>query len=82
MRRKSKEMVANNVKKLIIDLSKVKDVNMNAIQALIAVANNCIQNKISAKIVAGDYQAEALKGFQETSQYPTQPSMEHARAAF
>ena len=82
MRRKIKEMIASEAKKLIIDLSQVEDVNMNAIQALISVANNCIRNKISARIVAGDSQAEALKGFKETSQYPTQPSVEHARAAF
>lgn len=82
MRRKIKEMIASEAKKMIIDLSQVEDVNMNAIQTLISVANNCIRNKISARIVAGDFQAEALKGFKETSQYPTQPSVEHARAAF
>lgn len=79
---KIKEMMVNNAKKMIIDLSSVEDVNMNVIQTLISIANNCIQNKISARIVAGDEQAEALKGFQETSQYSTQPSIEHARAAF
>jgi anti-anti-sigma regulatory factor len=75
-------MIASEAKKIIIDLSQVEDVNMNAIQTLISLANNCIRNKISARIVAGDSQAEALKGFKETSQYPTQPSVEHARAAF
>ncbi len=82
IKRKIKEMIASEAKRMIIDLSKVDDVNMVAIQVLIALANNCIKNKISARIVAGDVQAEALKGFQETSQYPTQPSIEHARAAF
>lgn len=82
MRRKMKEMLACEAKKIIIDLSQVEDVNMNAIQTLISLANNCIRHKISARIVAGDAQAEALKGFKETSQYPTQPSVEHARAAF
>jgi DNA-binding response OmpR family regulator len=82
IRRKIKEMIASQAKKMIIDLSCVEDVNMNAIQALISVADNCIRNKISARIVAGDFQAQALKGFKETSQYPTQPSVEHARAAF
>ena len=82
IKRKIKEMIASEAKRMIIDLSKVDDVNMVAIQVLIALANNCIKNKISARIVAGDAQAEALKGFQETSQYPTQPSIEHARAAF
>ncbi len=82
IKRKIKEMIASDCKRMIIDLSKVNDVNMVAIQVLIALANNCISNKISARIVAGDEQAQALKGFQETSQYPTQPSIEHARAAF
>lgn len=82
IKRKMKEMIASEAHRMIIDLSQVEDVNMVAIQVLIALANNCIRNKISARIVAGDAQAEALKGFQETSQYPTQPSIEHARAAF
>jgi DNA-binding response OmpR family regulator len=82
IRRKIKEMIASETKKIIIDLSRVEDVNMNAIQTIISLANNCIRNKVSARIVAGDSQAEALKGFKETSQYPTQPSIEHARAAF
>ena len=82
VKRKIKEMIATEAKKMIIDLSQVEDINMTVIQTLISMANNCIRNKIQARIVAGDLQAEALKGFQETSQYPTQPSIEHARAAF
>jgi DNA-binding response OmpR family regulator len=82
MKRKIKEMIASEAKKMIIDLSLVEDVSMAAIQVLITIVNNCIHNKISARIVAGDLQAEALKGFQETNQYPTQPTIEHARAAF
>jgi DNA-binding response OmpR family regulator len=82
IKRKIKEMIASETHRMIIDLSHVEDVNMVAIQVLIALANNCIRNKISARIVAGDAQAMALKGFQETSQYHTQPSIEHARAAF
>ncbi|MGD8833376.1 MAG: response regulator [Desulfobacteraceae bacterium] len=82
VKQKIQEMVASGVKKMVIDLSLLEDVNMMAIQVLISVANNCIRNKISARIVAGDFQAEALKGFQETSQYPTQPTIEHALAAF
>jgi len=76
------QMVASDIKKLIIDLRPVLDVNMMAIQVIIALANNCIRNKISARLVADNLQSEALKGFQETSQYHTQPSLEHARAAF
>jgi DNA-binding response OmpR family regulator len=82
IKRKIKEMIASETHRMIIDLSSVEDVNMVAIQVLIALANNCIRNKISARIVAGDAQAMALQGFQETSQYHTQPSIEHARAAF
>jgi DNA-binding response OmpR family regulator len=82
IKRKIKEMIATEAKKMIIDLSLMEDVSMTAIQVLISIVNNCIRNKISARIVAGDLQAEALKGFQETSKYPTQPTIEHARAAF
>lgn len=82
IKRKIKEMIAADIKKLIVDISAVDDVNMSAIQVIISLAGQCINNKISARIVAGKAQAEALKGFQETSQYPTQPSIEHARAAF
>jgi hypothetical protein len=70
------------IKKIIVDLSPVDDVNMSVIQVIISLANNCINNKISARIVADENQSGALKGFQETSQYSTQPSIEHARAAF
>jgi CheY-like chemotaxis protein len=82
VKRKIKEMLALGIKKMIVDLSPVIDVNMSAIQVIISLANNCINNKISARIVADENQSEALKGFQETSQYSTQPSIEHARAAF
>lgn len=81
-KKKIDEMVSKEIKKMIIDLSSVEDVNMTVIQVIITLANRCINNKISARIVAKEPQAEALKGFQETSNYTTQPSIEHAMAAF
>ncbi len=75
-------MSAKGNSRLIIDLSKVNDVSMTAIQLIISVVNSCVRSKFDVHLVARDNQIEALKGFRETSAIATQPSIEQAKAAF
>jgi DNA-binding response OmpR family regulator len=67
--------------KLIIDVSAVADVNMNAIQLLTALSNYCAQSKISTCLVAGDAQLTALKGFKETDAIKAESTIQQAQAA-
>jgi DNA-binding response OmpR family regulator len=76
------QMNASWANKLIIDIGAVADVNMNIIQLIVSLINHCVQRKIPARMVASDAQAEALKGFKETSTIHKEPTVEHARTSF
>jgi DNA-binding response OmpR family regulator len=75
------QMNANWANKLIIDISSVADVNMNVIQLMVSLFNHCAQTKIPARLVAGETQTAALKGFRETDAIPTEPTIQQAQAA-
>ena len=67
--------------KLVIDINAVADINMNVIQLIISVINQCAKNKIPARMVASNAQAEALKGFKETSAIHTETTLSLAKAS-
>ncbi len=67
--------------KMIIDLTRIGDVNMTAIQLIIAVINICVRSKVPSRLVASSSQAAALKSFQETGSIETQSSIEKAMAS-
>ena len=68
--------------KMIVDLTKIADVNMTAIQLIITVVNTCVRAKVPWRVVASKNQMDALKSFQETGSIETQPSIEQAMASF
>lgn len=73
---------AAGVQKYVIDISKIANISMTAIQVIIAQTNNAIRNKMSVRLVALDNQTDSLKGFKETSALPTSTSVEAAAASF
>lgn len=79
---KFEQMSAAGINRLIINLSKVKDISMTAIQLIISVVNSCVRSKFAFHMVAQDNQLEALKGFRETSDIAAHTSIEEAKAAF
>lgn len=74
--------ISAGVKKYIIDISKVANISMTAIQVIISQANNAIRNKMNVRLVASENQTDSLKGFKETSELTTSTSVEAAVASF
>jgi CheY-like chemotaxis protein len=74
--------VSAGIKKYIIDISKVANISMNAIQVVISQANNAMRNKMNVKLVAFENQTDSLKGFKETSVLTTATSVDAAIASF
>ncbi len=69
------------LKKMIVDIGKVADVNMTAIQLIISVVNTCVRAKITSRVVASESQTESLKSFHETSAIEVDHSIEEAMSA-
>lgn len=69
-------------RKIIVDTSKIYDLNMTAIQMIINLVNRMEHAKMIVRLVAADRQISALKGFKETSSLPTLSSIENAKDAF
>jgi CheY-like chemotaxis protein/anti-anti-sigma regulatory factor len=82
VKERANQMNAAGARKLLIDLSRVKDLSMTAIQLIISLINNGARAKLLMRLTASDSQKEALKGFQETSAITTWPSIELAVADF
>jgi DNA-binding response OmpR family regulator len=77
---KVSQMNAAWANKLIIDISAVADVNMNAIQLITSLSSHCARSKISTCLVANEEQIAALKGFKETDAIKTEPTIQQAQA--
>ena len=77
---KLKEMMAAQLKKMILDMGGVSETNVSLIRLIITVFQNCQKSNIAVKLVASPKQAEELKGFQETSQITVATSIEEAKA--
>jgi DNA-binding response OmpR family regulator len=74
--------VSADVHKYIIDMSKVANVSMTAIQVIITLVNNAVRSKMDIRLVASDQQKASLNGFKETSVLVSLPSIEAALADF
>jgi CheY-like chemotaxis protein len=68
--------------KMIVDLTQVVNVNMTAIQLIIATVNACVRAKVPSRLVASTDQSDALKSFRETGSIATQSTIEQAMASF
>ena len=74
--------VSAGVKKYIIDISRVANISMNAIQVIISQTNGALRNKMMVRLVASQNQTEALQGFKETSVLDSSASLEEAVSSF
>ncbi|MCJ8501955.1 response regulator [Desulfatitalea alkaliphila] len=79
---KARQMTDAGARKLVIDLSGIVNLNMTAMQALLAVINLCLRAKLDIRLVATASQQGSLQGFQETGTLVTQPSLSAAVADF
>jgi DNA-binding response OmpR family regulator len=82
VKEKVNQMNASGARKLLIDLSRVKDLSMTTIQLIISLINIGARAKLLMRLTASESQKEALKGFHETSAIATWPSIEQATADF
>lgn len=79
---KIEQMKGTGVRKMMVDLTKIADINMTAIQVIVAVVNYCIKAKQQIRLVASESQATSLKGFQETGTIESYPSVQLAKDSF
>jgi hypothetical protein len=77
-----KTMAGAGCGKLILDSRKVKEINMLVIKFVLSVVQNCQKTKIHLRIVGSPALGNELKGFQETSGFSVNASVEEAKATF
>ena len=79
---KIKEMVESDINKLILDLSRVPEVNMTLIKLIVSAIKNFRKAKFLIRIIGATDLSNELKQFQETSEIPIDNTVEDAKAAF
>lgn len=79
---KLKEMTGGGIKKMILDLSKIKETNVSLIKLIVTVLDNCQINGVKVLTVASAALGKELKEFQETGNIPIHFSIDDAKAAF
>ena len=80
--RAQKTMAAAGLNKLILDARKIKEINMLVIKLMLAVVDSCQKSKIHLRFVGSPALGNELKGFQETSGFSVNTSVEEAQATF
>lgn len=79
---KLKEMTSGGIKKMILDLSKIKETNVSLIKLIITILDNSQMAGVKVLTVAGASLGKELKDFQETGNIPIHFSIDDAKAAF
>ena len=82
LKSKLKEMTSGGVKKMILDLSKIKETNVSLIKLIITILDNCQLAGVKVLTVASATLGKELKEFQETGNIPIHFSIDDAKAAF
>ena len=77
-----KTMATTGISKLILDVRQVKEVNMLVIKLVLSVVENCQKSKVHLRIVGSPALGNELKGFQETSGFSINASVEEAKTTF
>ena len=77
-----KDMLDNGKKKFIMDLSKVKEINISLIKLILIVTQTCNKSNVTVRAVGTPTLREGLKEFSETSELPVSGSIEDAKGAF
>ena len=79
---KLSKLTEAGAKKCILNISKVSNLNMTAIQLVIELATLLTRAKLIVRMVASDQQKEAMKGFQETSAFASFSTLDKAKESF
>ena len=79
---KLKEMTGGGIKKMILDLTKIKETNVSLIKLIITILDNCQIAGVKVLTVASASLGKELKDFQETGNIPIHFSIDEAKAAF
>ncbi|MBT8338593.1 MAG: response regulator [Desulfatitalea sp.] len=77
---KVNQMSGAGANKFILDLSGIENLSMTAMQAVLAMVNQCLRAKFELQLVATPDQAKSLMGFKETSEIAIKLSLEEAKA--
>lgn len=73
------QMKGAGADKFIIDLTSIENFSMTAMQAVIAMAGQCLGEKFNIQLVAKPEQAKSLLGFKEASLIPIKLDMADAK---
>lgn len=68
--------------RMIMDMSKVQETNMQLIKLIVLTIDACQHSSIHLRLVGTEALAEELKGFAETSDLPVRKTIEDAKASF
>ena len=79
---KLKEMTSGGIKKMILDLSKIKETNVSLIKLIITILDHSQMAGIKVLTVASAVLGKELKEFQETGNIPIHFTIDEAKAAF
>lgn len=79
---KLKEMTSGGIKKMILDLSTIKETNVSLIKLIITILDNCQTAGVKVLTVANAALGKELKDFQETGNIPIHFTIDDAKAAF
>jgi CheY-like chemotaxis protein len=79
---KLKEMTSGGIRKMILDLTKIKETNVSLIKLIITILDNCQIAGVKVLTVASANLGKELKEFQETGNIPIHFSIDEAKAAF
>ena len=79
---KLKEMQSAGMKKMILDLLTVSEINVSLIKLLITILDSSQAAGVQVRVVASANTGKELKEFQETGNIPIHLSVEEAKAAF
>jgi CheY-like chemotaxis protein len=82
LKSKLKEMTSGGIKKMVLDLSKIKETNVSLIKLVITVLDSCQAAGIKVLTVASAGLGKELKDFQETGNIPIHFSIDDAKSAF
>lgn len=82
LKSKLKEMTSGGIKKMILDLSKIKETNVSLIKLIITILDNCQLAGVKVLTVASASLGKELKEFQETGNIPIHFSIDDAKTAF
>lgn len=79
---KLKEMTGGGIKKMILDLSNIKETNVSLIKLIITILDSCHLAGVKVLTVASASLGKELKEFQETGNIPIHFTIDEAKAAF